>query len=135
MSTVQLIEFLLIRKQVIDFLKMALRMLDKHYDTNVSVDQEFVVTLEERIELVTPQDRKTSSRYSSNSRGDPASWPKEVKDMKELERTGRKQSASEKKSGKRESLDDYSQGDIRKNSLCQLSDRTSITLIGVLVKL
>ncbi len=37
---------------------MALRIFaDKHYDTNVSVDQEFIVTLEERIEPVTPQDQ------------------------------------------------------------------------------
>ena len=59
---------------------------DKHYDTNVSVDQEFVVTLEERIEPVTPQDPKPVPGIPVTPE-DPASWPKEVKDMKELERT------------------------------------------------
>ena len=59
---------------------------DKHYDTNVSVDQEFVVTLEERIEPVTPQDPKPVPGIPVTPE-DPANWPKEVKDMKELERT------------------------------------------------
>ena len=59
---------------------------DKHYDTNVSVDQEFVVTLEERVEPVTPQDPKPVPGIPVTPE-DPASWPKEVKDMKELERT------------------------------------------------
>ena len=59
---------------------------DKHFDTNVSVDQEFVVTLEERIEPVTPQDPKPVPGIPVTPE-DPANWPKEVKDMKELERT------------------------------------------------
>lgn len=58
---------------------------DKHYDTNASVDQEFVVSLEERIEPVTPRDPKPVPGIPVTPE-DPASWPKEVKDMKDLER-------------------------------------------------
>ena len=59
---------------------------DKHYDSNPSVDQEFVVSLEERIEPVTPQDPKPVPGIPVTPE-DPANWPEEVKDMKELERT------------------------------------------------
>ena len=75
MSTVLLIELLLIRKRVIDFEDGFTNAADKHYDTNVSVDQEFVVTLEEQIEPVTPQDPKPVPGIPVTPE-DPASWPK-----------------------------------------------------------
>lgn len=60
--------------------------VNKNFDSDSSVDQEFIVVLEERIEPVTPQD-PTPVPFEPVRPNDPANWPKEVNDMEELTNT------------------------------------------------
>lgn len=59
---------------------------NKNYDFDTSVDQEFIVKLEERIVPVTPDDNPKPETPVYPNDPDTPNWPKEVKNMQELRR-------------------------------------------------